>query len=271
MSAYKQYTLSLAEEPDYWTMYRTAESQFWTAEQYLLPHKKTSTMQYTTSMNFGPMESFLADLVVYHDANILGRLSQLCSPSGAIKPFLSHQAAMRRIHVAAYLNVIRYIAGTQTRFDAILKAAKKRTLRSAWVEAAMCENNEFQTILATVLCAECIFFSAQPNIIAATQYVSSRLPDNVHQIFRKVRSDKTLTVELLVNMHQEAIDDSSTAHITRMIAQAVKIENNAIEDMDIDESIYPGVHNSKFYVQLAALDFKSLMENWQHIHFEQNP
>ncbi|KAJ7093626.1 hypothetical protein C8R43DRAFT_964562 [Mycena crocata] len=87
----KRFVLYPIQYNEQWKLYKAAEANFWTAEQFYLPPNDPQTTVNITAHTLAALRTCIADIIIGHDG---GMLHQLCTDIGnpEARTFLGYQA-----------------------------------------------------------------------------------------------------------------------------------------------------------------------------------
>ncbi|KAJ6510127.1 ferritin-like superfamily [Mycena vitilis] len=222
----KNYVLYPIRERAMWDLYKAAESQFWTAEDFAFPAKDALHPSRINSILplTSTIRSVVQEILAHHDNTLLDKLGVNTVHQEA-KFFLNYQAMMRNIHAEAYQNLLLYIT-TDSEQDKPLVNWDIHTPRREWATVHLANHSHSIGVLAAMAaCIEAIF--ATPFQIAA-QLAGKTIP-NTLEIARKIRADQDLTIEFLVQLCAQNANCSHLPAIRATITDALRVELLAIE------------------------------------------
>ncbi|KAJ6507242.1 ribonucleotide reductase [Mycena vitilis] len=202
-----------------WTLYKIAESQFWTAEDHALDIPSTdgpSTNEELCEM--------LAGLLTLNSRSTLDDLA-IAVPYLEAKVFLNYQAAMRNIHSETYmmiLNVYIPVANTKKR-NTLLNAAEKSNKKNReWIQATVTGQPDIRTKLVGVACCESLMLRSFTQRI--TNEGSCAIPENVASALKFIERDKKSTLEFVLLLYRHCSISPPLQGVSTVINQAVALE-----------------------------------------------
>ncbi|KAJ7603553.1 ferritin-like superfamily [Mycena polygramma] len=243
---HRRYVLYPIQEEALWDMYKTAESKFWTAEDFAFP---TTDNAHDKRMDdlavvISPLMTILSNMLMYRGSNTLSILASKTAHQEA-KAFLSYQGMMRNIHAECYGNIIAYIAPNSLHGDVVSTIENRDAYApcKTWVDSH--KEARISVYAAVAACEETILFSSFQLIVGLAQAL--KIP-NIAEIASKIRTDAELTTAFLIRLCARDADHSHLAEIRTTIQRALEFELSAIEGEH-----QPGLAYLKTQMRMIAL------------------
>ncbi|KAJ7739525.1 hypothetical protein B0H16DRAFT_1758689 [Mycena metata] len=217
----RKYVLYPIEESRMWDMYKTAQSHFWIAEDFV-PAKRDVEKDPVALPLFSAMRAVLAEISLHPDLS-LNSIAAMVDQQEA-KAFLNYQAMMRNIHDEAYSDMLLNLsAGCTVGELSIVEGVDVSAVRRGWIATQQSLYGGISLTAAIAACADTVFFSTFQ--LLAGLGGASRLAT-------RIRVDKDLSVDFLVDLCARSAPNRILPTIKRLIQDALKIELAVIDGME---------------------------------------
>ncbi|KAJ7783118.1 hypothetical protein B0H16DRAFT_1495418 [Mycena metata] len=213
-----KYVLYPIQELKLWTMYKTAQTNFWTAEDFA--RRGNDNKAPNTFQVFGAMYTLLGEIGLHPDTS-LDTVAIRVEHQEA-KMFLNYQAMMRNIHIESYGNLLYHLSTGCTISDlATIENALISPTRRVWLAQQQYLYGGGSIGIVAAACADSVFFSTFGLIAGLAD--STSLAD-------KIAIDKDATIEFLAEMCARSSTKEILPAIRYIVQEALQIELAAIDD-----------------------------------------
>ncbi|KAJ7157046.1 hypothetical protein C8R43DRAFT_1125598 [Mycena crocata] len=210
----KRYVLYPIRQPEQWDLYKAAEANFWTAEDYSISTEILPAQNTLSPATKLALQACIATIIVNHQSCTL---EQLCirTSEPESRTFIGYQAMMRNIHTEAFVNILEHMLESTIEVEKVLVEAELQETYSNWKAHTLQRHSDTVVTRALILiCTENIFHSRLRALLPSAD--STALPADVEHAILKVGIDIQLTRDFLVKLIQQYADEDtlSTAEKT---------------------------------------------------------